>query len=233
MLISDLKHDFVRTYNAPVGKHTLEELNDLYGIETLSGKKLFHGQQNLNRLKDLYNEMRLEALKTLSAEGIPEKSVVLSYSADLRYIGQLNDVEVGWEDSPIEDVINGLEEAFHKRHETLYGYSMPGSPVEFMNLRLSAIGVTDKMSINKFPFSGIDVSFAMKGKRQAYFNGKFVETPVYDGLLMGNGNMLEGPAIVEQPTTTIIVTPEFNLACDEYNNYILRPNGVKFHHIRK
>ncbi len=233
MLISDLKHDFVRTYNAPVGKHTLEELNDLYGIETLSGKKLFHGQQNLNRLKDLYNEMRLEALKTLSAEGIPEKSVVLSYSADLRYIGQLNDVEVGWEDSPIEDVINGLEEAFHKRHETLYGYSMPGSPVEFMNLRLSAIGATDKMSFNKFPFSGIDASFAMKGKRQAYFNGKFVETPVYDGLLMGNGNMLEGPAIVEQPTTTIIVTPEFNLACDEYNNYILRPNGVKFHHIRK
>ncbi|MDD4170153.1 MAG: hydantoinase/oxoprolinase family protein [Desulfotomaculaceae bacterium] len=206
MLISDLKHDFVRTYNEPVRKHTSAG-----------------GRQDLDRLAGLYNEMYSEAIKTLADEGVSKDRVHVRYGADMRYLGQLNDITVHWEDRSIEDVIDGLEDIFHKRHDTLFGYSMPSSSIDFMNLRVTVIGVTDKPSFGKGSFKGTDPSYALKGKRKAYFNGEFVETPVYDGLLMGNGNKLEGPAIVEQPTTTIIVTPEFKLVCDEYDNYVLSP----------
>ncbi|AGL00667.1 hydantoinase/oxoprolinase family protein [Desulfoscipio gibsoniae] len=207
MLISDLKHDFVRTYNAPVGQH------------------------DLIKIKELYQEMRDEAMRTLAAEGISREAVKLLYRADLRYIGQFNDVGVVWEETLIEDAIQNLSGAFHKRHDTLYGYSMPGAPLEFMNLRMLATGVTDKPSFNKFPYVGRDASDALKGERPVYFDGNFINTPVYDGLRMGYGNLIQGPAIVEQPTTTIIVTPEFDLTCDEYNDYILYPKGVKYNHI--
>jgi len=50
--------------------------------------------------------------------------------------------------------------------------------------------------------------------------------PVYDGLLLGYGNRLQGPAIVEEPTTTIIVAPENDLTCDRFNNYVLYPKGT-------
>lgn len=209
MLISDLKHDFVRTYNAMVGQH------------------------DVTRMKELYQEMRESALQTLESEGVPTNKIVLRLSADLRYIGQFNDVEVSWEGTDLDDALAAIGDAFHQRHDTLFGYSMPGAPLEFMNLRLTAIGVTDKPSFSKYPFVGEDASPARKGSRGVYFNGEFVDTPIYDGLKMGNGNFVPGPAIIEQPTTTIIVTPEFDLTCDEFNNYVMHPKGVKFHEIAK
>lgn len=207
MLISDLKHDFVRTYNALVGQH------------------------DIARIKELYQEMRETALQTLQSEGVPANKIILRQSADLRYLGQFNDVEVAWEGNDLDAALAAIGDAFHRRHDALYGYSMPGAPLEFMNLRLTAVGVTDKPSFSKYPFIGEDASPARKGSRQAYFNGEFADTPVYDGLKMGNGNFVPGPAIIEQPTTTIIVTPEFDLTCDEFNNYVMHPKGVKFHEI--
>lgn len=209
MLISDLKHDFVRTYNTLVGQH------------------------DTARIKTLYQEMRETALQTLKSEGVPEQKIVLRQSADLRYLGQFNDVEVAWDGADLDAALAAIGEAFHQRHDALYGYSMPGAALEFMNLRLTAVGVTDKPSFSKYAFVGEDASPARKGSRMAYFNGEFADTPVYDGLMMGNGNFVSGPAIIEQPTTTIIVTPEFDLTCDDFNNYVMHPKGVKFHEIAK
>lgn len=207
MLISDLKHDFVRTYNATVG------------------------QEDLQRIKALYREMEQAAAETLESEGIPKEKVVIYRAADLRYIGQFNDVEIAWEGTYLDDAVAHLGEAFHHRHETLYGYSMPGAPLEFMNLRVTAVGLTEKPSFNRFPYGGEDPSAAFKGYREVYFDGGFVKTAVYDGLKLLNGNIIQGPAIVEQPTTTIVITPQFDLSCDDYNNYVLRPKGTRYHEI--
>ena len=67
----------------------------------------------------------------------------------------------------------------------------------------------------------------LSNQRIAWFNGKFVSTPVYDGLKLQNGHEVKGPAIVQQPTTTIVVPPDFDLKCDEYNNYLMYPKGEK------
>ena len=69
------------------------------------------------------------------------------------------------------------------------------------------------------------VKQALLGSRSAWFDGKWVKTPVYDGLKMQNGHKVAGPAIVQQPTTTIIVPTDFDLKVDEFNNYLMYRKG--------
>ena len=53
----------------------------------------------------------------------------------------------------------------------------------------------------------------------------FREVSVYDGLVLQNGHTIRGPAIISQPTTTIVVPPDFDLKCDEYNTFLMYPTG--------
>ena len=203
MLISDLKHDYVRTYARELDKVDLGELE--------AG----------------YRQMVQDARSTLQAEGLPADRVTTTYSADLRYVGQFNEVEVvGFADGDVaQAALDEVVAAFHARHDALYGYSMPGAPVELINLRVSARGQTEKPQLGRSPEGGADPAGALRGRREAYFDGGFITVPVYDGLKLVNGNVVSGPAIVDQPTTTIMVPDEFELACDEYDNYLLHPRG--------
>lgn len=54
---------------------------------------------------------------------------------------------------------------------------------------------------------------------------------MYDGLILRHGNMIFGPAIVEEPTTTIVVPPGFNLTCDPYDNYLMYSKDRKLDEI--
>jgi N-methylhydantoinase A len=211
MLISDLKHDYVRTYARDMDKVDLEEVDRLY------------------------LEMDRGAMETLKAEGVPEDKIRLSYTADLRYVGQFNEVEVpAFEGGSIsQDHLERMVEEFHKRHDTLYGYSMRGAPVELINLRVTARGLTDKPKFERAPFGGEDPQAALQDHRQAYMENGFQKVPVYDGLSLVNGNIVSGPAIVGQPTTTIIIPPDFDLMCDEFNNYLMYPKGKRVHDLRE
>jgi N-methylhydantoinase A len=184
MLISDLQHDYVRTYAR---------------------------EPDADEMERIYAELEAEALETLAGEGVPRERVELTRSVDLRYAGQFNEVEVP------------RAEDFHERHEVLYGYSMPGAPTELINLRLKARGITEKPRLQGSQPGGEDPSGALKGHREAYFDGAFASVPVYDGLALVNGNVVLGPAIVEQPTTTIVLPPDFTARCDEYDNYLVEP----------
>jgi N-methylhydantoinase A len=146
---------------------------------------------------------------------------------DLRYVGQFNEVEVPFDLGKGLTVkgLNAVVSRFHERHDGLYGYSMQGMPVELINLRVTAKGLTPKPTFARSPKAKGTAAQALIGRRPAYFNGKFVKTPVYDGLKLQNGHQVRGPAIVQQPTTTIIVPPDFDLKCDEYNNYLMYPKG--------
>ncbi|MCC7414002.1 MAG: hydantoinase/oxoprolinase family protein [Gammaproteobacteria bacterium] len=211
MLISDLKHDYVRTY--------AREMD----------------QVDLGELDRLYLEMARSALETIGSEGVAAERAELAYSADLRYVGQFNEVEVfafegGMLSAPH---LERMVEAFHDRHDQLYGYSMRGAPVELINLRVTVTGRTDKPTLQTVPFGGEDASAARKNTRLACFDGEFREIPVYDGLVLTNGNLVPGPAIVVQPTTTIVVPPDFDLLCDEFNNYLMYPKGRQVHDLRE
>ena len=207
MLMSDLRHDFVRTYAKPVAN------------------------ADLKRLNSILNEMEEEAVSTLKREGIHEDQIVLHYSLELRYEGQFNETDVPFSISNSRDKVEEIQlaeitQAFDLRHDALYGYALSGAPAEIINLRVSARGITDKPEFKKTKIRGTDPVDAFKKNRSVFFDTAFREVPVYDGQLLGHGNIIEGPAIVEEATTTIVIPPEYKLLCDTYDNYLMHPKGM-------
>ena len=202
MLMSDLKHNFVRTYST--------RLADM----------------DRKKFKRLFLEMEEEANALLQSERIPENAIQHIYSVDLRYVKQYHEVNVGIARKDIEEGnIERIADRFHPEHNRLYGYSLEeqGTPIELINLRLVSVGKTVKPQFSQEPFDGQDPSKAFKKKRKVYLplEETFADVPVYDGHKMRCGNRVEGPAVIEQVNTTTFVTPEYNVVCDRYGSYTL------------
>jgi N-methylhydantoinase A len=200
MLMSDLKHNFVRTYST-----RLEDMNR-------------------QKFRSLFQDMEEEANKLLQSERIPEEAIQHVYSVDLRYVKQYHEVNVEVTRKEIEDGnIEHIASRFHPEHNRLYGYSLEeqGTPIELINLRLLSLGETVKPRFSQEEFEGTDPSKAFKRKRNVFLplDEAFVEVPVYDGHKMKCGNRVEGPAVIEQVNTTTFVTPEYNVLCDQYGSY--------------
>ena len=202
MLMSDLKHNFVRTYS------TL--LNEI----------------DRKRFRLLFNEMEREATGLLKSEHIAEDSIQHVYSLDMRYVKQYHEVNVGITKEEQESVdIEAIANKFHPEHNRLFGYSLKeeGTPIELINLRLLSIGKTVRPKFLPEEYDQKDPSKALKKRRDVYLPLKeaFEEVPVYDGHKLMYGNRIEGPAIIEQVNTTTFITPEYNVLCDKYGSYTM------------
>jgi len=197
MLESDLKHDYVRTMWAPLDALDRDELGAVF------------------------EEMEATARATLTAEGIEEKDMLMERGLDVRYMGQHHELPVTVPSGPIsEESLALVSERFHEAHKRLFFYSEPESPLETINVRLTAVGAIPKTPLAPWPDGGSDASDAIKEHRPAYF-GEWLDTPVYDGSKLLAGNRFEGPAIVEEATTTIVVCPEDLAEVDTLGNLII------------
>jgi len=131
--------------------------------------------------------------------------------ADLRYRGQSFELTVEADD------LRGLEERFHAAHERRYGYRMEDEPVELVNLRLTATVPVEKPKLSEGPPEGE----AGRGKREANFDGEWLEVPVLDRERMGEGSEVEGPAIVEFRESTCVVRPGWGGRVDGVGTLVL------------
>jgi N-methylhydantoinase A len=201
MLESDLKHDYVRTMWAPFDALDLDELNCVF------------------------DEMEGIARQTLDAEGIPRDRVKVERGMDPRYLGQHHEVTVTLPDGPItRETLDEIARRFHEAHERLYLYSEPESPLESINVRVTATGSIPKTPLASWPAGDADASHAIKETRPVYF-GSWLETPIYDGDKLLAGNQLEGPAIIEEITTTIVVFPNDRAELDRLGNVVIHVNA--------
>jgi len=202
MLMSDLKHNFVRTYTTPLNKIGKDKFNVMF------------------------EEMEKEASALLSEEHIPENAFRFVYSLDMRYLKQYHELNVAITKEEIENGdIDSIAAKFHPEHSRLYGYSLEeqGTPIELINIRVLSIGETVKPRFIEEEYDGEDPSAAFKKKRNAWLplERRFEEVPVYDGAALRYGNKVEGPAIIEQVNTTTFVTPEYSVLCDKYGSYTM------------
>jgi len=202
MLMSDLKHNFVKTYTTLLTK-----------IDTI-------------KFTSLFREMEEEASRLLKSEFIPEDSIDHIFSLDMRYVKQYHEVNVKITREEIKgENIELAAEKFHPEHNRLYGYSLEeeGTPVELINLRLLSVGKTVKPRFQQEEYDGEDPAKAFKKKRKIYLpvEKEFKEVPVYDGHRLRYGNKVDGPAIIEQINTTTLVFSEFCVLCDKYGSYTM------------
>ena len=199
MLGVDLVHDFTRFYLAT--KETID----------------------LKRLTKLYAEMEAEGLKCLKAEGIRPEHQSFVRSMEIRYYGQFRNISVNWPNGPITEaaIAEGVAN-FHRKHKELRGHSDENFPISFLSFGLSAIGKVPKVRLEEIERGSEDVSAAIKGQRKAHFeetNGA-VKVNVYNGDKLVAGNVLEGPCIVEERMTNVVVPPAFSLHVDQYGTYL-------------
>jgi N-methylhydantoinase A len=193
MLLSDLRHDYVRTFSGE--------------LSTIARDKV----------AELYKEMSAEALRTLAEEGIREKDAVPSYAVDLKYVGQFHEITIPFT-GLAEDFVQ-LQQSFDVCHRKLYGYNLPGQPVEALHWRLTAVGRTDRPQ-----FDRVQARYAgrnSKKHRQVIFDGRAIATDVFEGSQLRSQAKIQGPAIVEEPTTTIVIPPGCELMVNEYGDYEL------------
>lgn len=200
MLLSDLKHDFVRTYTTPLAK------------------------LDVKRFQELCAAMETEARSTLTHERVPRAKQKFHFSADVRYVGQFHEVNVALCEQDLQQPdMDALAARFHARHDQLYGYAVSTTPMELVTLRLTAIGTTDKPRLPTMPKQPPASAHARKGARRAYLPHlrDFSEVAVYDGDALAHGNYVQGPALIEQATTTVFVPIEYDVQCDSLGSFTL------------
>ncbi len=202
MLMSDLKHDFVRTYSTP-----------LHGMD-------------VEKFRTLFNDMEKEATELLKSEHIPESAIRHIYSLDMRYVKQYHEVNVEiTKETLTKGDLASIARSFHPEHNRLFGYSLEEekTPIELINLRLLSVGRTVKPQFKQEAYDREDPKKALKKKRKVYLplEEQYAKVPVYDGHKLRYGNKVEGPALIEQVNTTTFVTPEYNVLCDRYGSYTM------------
>src|SRR5262249_27069932 len=173
-----------------------------------------------------FAEFAAEGDARLTRDGVPPADRRMVRSADLRYHGQSFELSVTVPSGPLSaDDIERLRAEFHASHERAYGYAAPDDPVELVNVRLAALGVTPKPRRAPLSEGERSATPAVKGSLDVWFAevGGFHETVVLDRAKLLRGNVIEGPAIIEEHDASTLVHPGWTATVDEHANLVLRP----------
>ncbi len=171
----------------------------------------------------LFKKIEAQGVKHLEGDGFARAQIDIQRSIDMRYVGQVHECTVEIGNFAINaDTIAKVKEAFHRRHEELYTYSERHNAIEAVNIESTLFGRVEKPKPPKIG-RGTPVAKALKGHRKAIFSasGKAQRTPVYDGARLGAGATVEGPAIIEEVTTTIVVEPGWSARLDSSGSYVI------------
>jgi N-methylhydantoinase A len=196
LLLSDQLIDEMRAYITPIGR------------------------ADVGRINALLAEMEESARATLAERRGTHRRVEVQRYANLCYPGQTFDMAV-----PIvmrgrtldRKGVAATVERFHALHEHLHTYASRDEEPILRSVRVTAIGVTDKLKLPTFARSSARPP--LKGRRAAFFGGRFVDAPLYEGAAMRAGQRVKGPAIIEEPLTTIVLHPRQVATLDTVGNY--------------
>ncbi len=202
MLLSELQHDFVRSY-----------VTRLQSMDSV-------------RLLGLIDEMVGEGASQLGLEGVDESRMQHEVQLDLRYVKQFHEVTVTVPRAAVEQGdLAQMAAALHVEHNRLYGYDLgvEGTELELINVRVRSRGMADRPDLPTSADAGPDAEGARKGSRRAFRpeTGSFDEVPVYDGHALRTGNTIDGPALIEQSDTTLYVSGSFTAHVDTHHSYLL------------
>ncbi len=200
VLVADYVVDVVRAYVSPLS------------------------QVDVDHVRSLLSELLDEAAKELDPAGLPAESVHLDLFAQMCYPGQNFDMSVPLPEGTAltESTLLDLSARFHSQHERDRGFSFTAQQPLLRGVRIVAKGDTPKPQ--RFAQLGtvVNATEAVTGARDAYFDGGFVNTPTYNGTLLGPGATILGPGLIEEPFTVIVVPPTMTATLDNFGNYDLR-----------
>ncbi len=182
-----------------------------------------HSHLEPDAVQSAYDDLSAKADAALAREGFPAPERVFERTADVRYFGQAYEVRVPVPDGDVDEgAFETVADRFHDEHRSLYGYDFRDDPrqeVEWVNLRVTGIGPIRKPETQEIaPGSGAER--ARTGSRQVFFED-WVEAPVYDRSRLGAGDVVEGPAVLEEFSSTVPLHPGFTAKVDTFGNLLI------------
>ena len=199
MLNTDIKYDFSRSYPA-----SLDRLD-------------------LDQARAVLEELASQGRDKLLAQGLPEQALVLQFSADMRYLDQIYEVNVPLPDPNLPDTefLAQLTANFHRRYQELYAYNQQDQEVRLVTLRAAAVGRLPRIA--QLERTDTEAVAAPAGSRRVYL-GQWQEAPAYAADSLPAGTEIKGPAILESEFTTILVWPGDLATVDAMGGIELRIN---------
>ena len=178
MLATDLRYEVSRTHIGDTGSLKAGDVREVFSEMELEGR---------SRLKEAF-----------------DGDVSISRSADMRYGEQIYEVDVSLDDVDFsdDDLLKSISDRFHKRHEELFTYSLPDQDAVLVNGRLAAIG-----GLPDLPQEPKTEARAASGHRttRKIFLAGWVDAPVFNLEELVPSQKIEGPAIIESSTTTVVL----------------------------
>ncbi|WP_255631171.1 hydantoinase/oxoprolinase family protein [Caballeronia sp. dw_19] len=164
-----------------------------------------------------FNDLCKEGDQWLSDEGVTSERRKMSVAIDARYRGQNFEISVRFASLEIPRLENFVE-LFEQAHLAEYGYTASDHPIEIVNCRLLAVGIVPRAPIQTVE-GGETVEGALKEKRAVYFGSVgWVDTCVFNRQSLPYAIRIDGPAIVEEMSSTTVVLPGQAFEMDEYGN---------------
>ena len=204
--IMDIRHDLESTFFAPIEETDVSELNAAFA------------------------ELEQKVTTLMEQDGVSADVITLERAAQMRYIGQSYDVTTP---VPSEELtaasLVGIADAFNGVHEREYGVFSETFPVAFVTLRVTGIGATARPGDDSFSAAMRhegDQDGSIKERRLAYFGGEHVEVEVHDVARLSVGQVVSGPAIIEQPDGVIVLPPGAVGRADRYENVVITHEEV-------
>lgn len=207
MLHSDLRYDSVRTWFRPLDDVRFEEIEEVFASLAQQGEA------------------------ALRNSGVTASDVAISYAADMRYIGQEHPVTIDLAPDVLAQRDHAaLKRQFDEVHQRRYGTCAPGERAEVVSLRATVAGVMKKPTFERIARGDkTPPAAAHTGARSVYFPelAEAVQTPTYarDALLAGN--VIDGPALIEEHASTTVVLPGDRLEVDDLGNLSIELGGAE------
>jgi N-methylhydantoinase A len=197
-LVADFRNEFARTLIRVISEATPDEV--LAILDELEGR----------------------ARDWMAEEDIAADRQSVTFAADMRYHGQGYEIPVPLDPEEVRaGDLAELDARFNALHEQLYGFRMPDTASEIVNLRAVATGDLPKPELPESELEGEDASGAIVEQGEILFAGERRPTPIYDRAALRPGNRFAGPAIVTEFDSTTVVLPGYAAEVDRYSNILI------------
>ena len=179
-----------------------------------------------DRIREILSELRQDADAEFVEMGIEPGDLVVSYSAEMRYVGQGHDLNVPIAESGLEALeLGALKSLFDRVHQEKYGHNFPEDAAEFVSFRAQAVKQRDKPGLRRQEAS--ESSVMPETKDTVIWKGQTSQMRFIDRRSLATDSHIEGPAVIVEKTSTTLVPPGWRLALDASGNLRLSRVGAE------
>ena len=182
------------------------------------------GDVEWSEVGDALRHLRALGAERLGREGVDDAAMRFDDALDLRYVGQDYYLRVYVDCGDLDGA--RIRADFDRLHEHTYGFANPEFEVEMVNARVFAIGAFERPQLPEIAARvSSDGPLPTKARRRVFFGGALVETDIYDVTALRAGDAIDGPCVIEDPRSTIVVMPGQMATVDRFRNLTIEAAG--------